>query len=98
MYINNFIYFIKSIWIYCLELVDCLVAIYYTSCDFDFINSIRNLECGALMHDKIMKLALALCETFTEDEIIELSGYLQSYADARVREKGISDKLVEELI
>ena len=50
------------------------------------------------MKDKVMKLALALCESFTEDEIIELSGYLQSYADARVRERGISEQLVEELI
>jgi hypothetical protein len=50
------------------------------------------------MKDKVMKLALALCETSTLDEIIELCGYLQSYADARVREKGISEQLVEELI
>lgn len=50
------------------------------------------------MKDKIMKLALALCESSTVDEIIELCGYLQAYADARVRERGISEQLVEELI
>ena len=50
------------------------------------------------MQDKVMKLAFALCETSTLDEIIELCGYLQAYADARVRERGVSEQLVEELI
>ncbi len=49
------------------------------------------------MKDKVMKLALALCDVSTVDEIIELCGYLQAYADARVREQGYTE-LHEELI
>lgn len=45
-----------------------------------------------------MRLAFSLCETFTEDEIIELSDYLQAYANARVKEREVSDQLIEELI
>ena len=48
------------------------------------------------MKDKVMKLAFALCETSTVDEIIELCGYLQAYADARVKEQGTD--LHEELL
>ena len=43
-----------------------------------------------------MKLAFALCESATLDEIIELCGYLQAYADARIKEQGTD--LHEELI
>lgn len=55
------------------------------------------------MKDKVMKLALALCETLTENEMIELSGYLQTYANARAiddlhGELGICEELAEELI
>ena len=49
------------------------------------------------MVDKVMKLAFALCESATLDEIIELCGYLQAYADARVKEKG-NEELHEEFI
>lgn len=45
----------------------------------------------------MMKLFLAICEQSTVDEIIELCGYLQTYADARVREQGYTE-LHEELI
>ena len=44
-----------------------------------------------------MKLFLAICEQSTVDEIIELCGYLQTYADARVKEQGYTE-LHEELI
>ena len=49
------------------------------------------------MKDKVMKLAFALCETSTVDEIIELCGYLKAYADARIKENG-NEELHEELI
>lgn len=56
------------------------------------------------MKDKVMKLALALCETLTENELFELSGYLHTYANARVHEDmlheelGVCEEIVEELI
>ena len=61
--------------------------------------SCGRLKCGIgeeIVKDKVMKLAFALCETSTVDEIIELCGYLQTYADARVKEQGT--ELHEELI
>ena len=45
----------------------------------------------------MMKLFIALCEQSTVDEIIELCGYLQAYADARVKEQSYTE-LHEELI
>ena len=61
--------------------------------------SCGRLKCGIgeeIVKDKVMKLAFALCETSTVDEIIELCGYLKAYADARVKEQGT--ELHEELI
>ena len=40
---------------------------------------------------KMLKLALALCEQSTVDEIIELCVYLQAYADARLKENELEE-------
>ena len=56
------------------------------------------------MKDKVMKLALALCEQSTMEEINELCGYLQTWATARAIEEMheneycVCEQLAEELI